>query len=280
MKSVAGCCLRRIAPLPRPGTSWSGFRAFWRLRLLYLAYLDEFGHIGPFLGHADPRHKTHPVFGLGGLLLPYFEVRRFSTFFFQLKNQLLNFELTQSGVHPAKWEKKGSSLYTIKNIGKYRELRQATFRILKKIRAVGGFAIYVGVEKRRDVKAHDSKKLYHTVLREVIKRIDQECELRRAQFLLILDEQEENVMRHEIVETASVEMFGPNSRSRLLEPPVEAESHLYQTIQCADWLCGLYGRLSYFECDPEGRPENAIAEKYFGTRVRDIVRRSSIRRLT
>lgn len=87
--------------------------------MLFVAYLDEFGHVGPYLAHDDPRHNTHPVFGLGGVVLPYPQVRRFSTFFFQLKNRLLEFELSRSGELPAKWEKKGSSLYTIRNIEKY-----------------------------------------------------------------------------------------------------------------------------------------------------------------
>ena len=35
-------------------------------KLLYIVYLDEFGHIGPFISHDHPTHKTHPIFGLGG----------------------------------------------------------------------------------------------------------------------------------------------------------------------------------------------------------------------
>lgn len=247
--------------------------------MLYVAYLDEFGHIGPYLSHEDPQHNTHPAFGLGGVVLPYSEIRKFSTFFFQLKNRLLAFEQRRSRVHPAKWEKKGSSLYTIKNINQYRELRQATFRLINRIRKIEAYAIFVGVEKRRDCECHDSKKLYQSVLREVIKRVDQECERRQAEFLLVLDEQEENVMRREIVETASIEMFGSSSRSRLIEPPLQVESHLYQTVQCADWLCGIFGRLAFFQCDPDAKPENRIAHRYFDDRLRTITTRSSLRRL-
>lgn len=250
--------------------------------MLYIAYLDEFGHIGPYISHDDPRHKTHPVFGLGGFVLPYCRVRAFSTYFFQLKNNLLAFELNKSGTHPAKWEKKGSALYTIKNIEKYRELRKATFRLLKRIESLGGFAIYVGIEKRKTVDQHAPKQVYRSVLREVIKRINQECEQQAggARFLLILDQQEENVMRGEIVETAAIEMFGSNARSCLIEPPMQVESHLYQTVQCADWLCGIFGRLTFFESDPKAKPDHEIVKKYFGNRIQQIARRSSIRRLT
>ncbi len=106
--------------------------------MLYIAYIDEFGHIGPCLSPHDPRCNTHPVFDLGGLVLPYDTVREFSTFFYQLKNNLLQWEIGQSGIHPAKWEKKGSSLYTTKNVTAYPQLRRATNRLLNKIEKCGG----------------------------------------------------------------------------------------------------------------------------------------------
>lgn len=248
-------------------------------KLLYVVYLDEFGHIGPYLSSDHLKHKTHPVFGLGGVVLPYTQVRDFSTYFFKLKNRLLKFELEKSQIHPAKWEKKGSSLYTVTNINKYRELRQATNRYLNKIKALGGFTIYVGIEKEKSLETHDSKKLYHSVLKEVIKRIDQEVEQRNAKFMLILDQQEENVLRGEIVETASIAMFGGEPRYRLIEPPVQVESHLYQTVQCADWLCGLFGRLTHFDCEPENKPEYKSIHEYFDSRIHRVSIRSGIKRL-
>ena len=75
-------------------------------------------------------------------------------------------------------------------------------------------------------------------------------------------------MRGQIVETASIEIFGPNARTTLIEPPLQVESHLFQTVQCADWLCGMLGRLSYFECDPIAKPESEIAQRYFGVRLK------------
>jgi len=247
--------------------------------VLYLAYLDEFGHIGPYISADHPKYKTHPVFGLAGLVLPYSEVRSFSTYFFQLKNHLLQFELERSGTHPAKWEKKGSALYTLKNVQKYPELKRATYRLINNIKKRNGFLFFVGREKRRSSELHDSKKLYHSVLKEAIKRIDQECESRNAQFILMLDQQEENVMRGEIVEAASLAMFGDDQRRCLVEPPIQAESHLYQTLQCADWICGIVGRLSDYWCEADKKPELLDFQKYFATRVQEAQLRSSIKRL-
>lgn len=57
--------------------------------MLYFAYLDEFGHIGPYVARDDPKHNDSPVFGLGGMILPYTEIRAFTTWFYQLKCRLL-----------------------------------------------------------------------------------------------------------------------------------------------------------------------------------------------
>ena len=89
--------------------------------MTYFAYLDEFGHIGPYVSRTDPSYKESPVFGLAGFVLPAVEVRGFGTWFFQRKCELLDFEIKRSGEHPALWEKKGASLYTVR--------KQSTLRL-------------------------------------------------------------------------------------------------------------------------------------------------------
>ena len=87
--------------------------------MTYIAYLDEFGHIGPYISRDDPKHNDSPVFGLAGLVLPIEEVRSFGTWFYQRKSELLAFEIERSGTPAAIWEKKGSALYTVKNVETY-----------------------------------------------------------------------------------------------------------------------------------------------------------------
>ena len=86
------------------------------LATTYFAYLDEFGHIGPYISRTHPRYKTSPVFGLAGFVLPAAQVRSLGTWFFQRKCQMLDFEIQRSGEHPAVWEKKGASLFTVTNV--------------------------------------------------------------------------------------------------------------------------------------------------------------------
>jgi hypothetical protein len=245
---------------------------------LYFAYLDEFGHIGPYLSRTDAHHKTSPVFGLGGLVLPYDEVREFATWFYKLKCDLLALEIQQSATPAYQWEKKGSALFTSRNILQYPELRRAVYRILNRIARSGGTILYVGVEKRRERARHDSKKLYATVLREAIKRLDQFCAGKRSKFFLILDEQREVGFRADIVAEASRQMFGENPRTGLIEPPIQAESHLYQTLQCADWLCGLVGRVVNYQVAPQEFPDLTWTETYFSVRLKQAGPTSGIRK--
>jgi len=174
--------------------------------------------------------------------------------------------------------KKGAQLYTTKNVLEYRQLRVATNRILNHLEGIGGVCVYVGLEKYSTPEEHNSKKVYLAVLRETIKRIDQFAERNAKQWLLIIDEQEKSQFRRQIVSTASIAMFGPDRRTRLIEPPIQAESHLFQTLQCADWICGLVGRLGAFLCRPEEYPDLDWTTKYFQSRLNRLAPFSSFRR--
>lgn len=76
--------------------------------MTYIAHLDEFGHVGPYVAREDPTHNDSPVFGLAGFIMPAEQVRGFGTWFSQRKCELLDFEIQRSGEHPTVWEKKGS----------------------------------------------------------------------------------------------------------------------------------------------------------------------------
>lgn len=242
--------------------------------MLYFAYLDEFGHIGPYVSRNHPAHNDSPVFGLGGMILPYTHVRHFSTWFYQLKCNLLAWEIQKSGHHPATWEKKGSSLYTSINVTKYRQLRVATNRLLNKIRNCGGHAFYVGLQKNRPVEEFNSQALYLAVLAEAMKRLNQFADQRDAEMIIVMDEHQD---RDAILTRASQSMFGGAKRRRIVEPPFQVESERYQTCQCADWLCGLYGRVGSFQARPDEWGEMSWTQAYFQDRIDAASIRSSIR---
>jgi hypothetical protein len=213
---------------------------------------------------------------LGGFLLPSDKVRSFATWFYQLKCRLLEFEINRDGIPAYQWEKKGSALYTTKNVLQYSELRKATFRIMNRIEKDGGIVFYVGIQKTHPPEINNSKDLYCAVLHESIKRLDQFCSGRNSQFQILLDEQED-ILRRQIVAEASKQMFGEAAKT-MIEPPIQAESHLFQTLQCADWLCGLIGRVGCYQVLPQEYEDLSWTEKYFVSRLRRAAPTSGIRR--
>ena len=247
------------------------------LWVLYFAYLDEFGHIGPYISRTDPKHNDSPVFGLAGFVLPAVEVRGFGTWFFQRKCELLKSEIKRSGEHPAVWEKKGASLFTVRNVTQYRELRFFTNRFLNKIEKLAGFVFYVGIKKNAAPAEHNPNQLYKSMLVEAIKRIDNFCEQNndpQDSFIVILDEHDQHSA---LITAAARSMYGNEPRRHLIEPPFHLESHRYQTLQAADWIAGLVGRLGAIWADPAAYPKNEPFRHYFEQRVKRASNRSGIR---
>lgn len=245
---------------------------------MHIAFLDEFGHIGPFKARNDPQYKQSPVFGLAGYVLPHRQVRHFATFFLQLKSQMLAAEIKRLGCHPATWEKKGTELITTKNIKRYRHIREGIARLINEIRKCDGKIIFYGREKYMKPADGNSSGLYTTVLGHTIRNIDGFCDQKNSQFLMILDQHSD---RLKLLESATKTMFGAQNPARcLLEPPFQVESHLYQTIQAADWVATLVGRLQAYTVEPNQYADWEWAENYFGSLVRNLATHSTMWRPT
>ena len=242
----------------------------------YVAYLDEFGHVGQYVSRNHPRYKTHPAFGFAGLMLPATEIREFAIYFYKLKCQLLAFDLANDNPKnlPAyQWEKKGSQLYALRNVTKYEQLHRSTFRLLSHIEKIGGHVFYTGEHKTTDPDAHDSTETFKRQLLQSVRKIDRFCAQSGSTFMLMLDEQRAgNEWRETNVEVCTLAMFEDASEKcrALIEPPIQAESHLFQTIQCADWICGLIGRLTALLVAPDEYPELEPFDKYFSDRIAKV----------
>jgi hypothetical protein len=109
-----------------------------------LVFLDEFGHIGPFVAQTHLRYRTSPVFGVAGFIMPDSRVRHFSTWFFQLKERLYADEMALSERHPSAWEKKGNEIFTR---GRIYKTKKRLFSVVNEIKACGGKLFYHGIQK-------------------------------------------------------------------------------------------------------------------------------------
>ncbi|MBB3656122.1 hypothetical protein FHX15_001335 [Rhizobium sp. BK650] len=239
---------------------------------MIFAYLDEFGHAGPYYGRNHPRFNTSPVFGLGGFLLPENAIRPFATRFLKLKTALLAPEIEKSDKQAYEWEKKGSNLFTANSIVRYPHIRAAMFRLINEIRNSSGKVFYSGREKIRDTEDVRANGLYTTVFANAIRQIDAYCESIDESFVLIVDE---HSSRKELLETAAKTMFGHTPVRRLLSPPFEVESYLNQNIQAADWVATIVGRMWNHKIDADF-DNYALYEKYFWTRIHSVATHSTV----
>lgn len=223
----------------------------------YIIYLDEFGHSGPYVSRNDQHYKTSPIFGLGGIILPAHKARKFSAWFHWFKTKLFEHEINQSGIPSYHWEKKGSKLFKTKANIKYKGNNLNILKyILKNLRKNGGGIVYCGMKKYASVTDHNSNGIYLSQLKEILKRIDDFCKSNcNSNAFVILDENGGQSQRTRIVDKSAASMFGSTSLSSIIEPVLQSESHLYQNLQCADWICAILTRIFNYISSPNEYPE-------------------------
>ena len=249
-----------------------GLPCFSAMRFVYL---DEFGHIGPFVSRNGKSHNEHPVFGLAGIMLPERFVRPFATKFLQLKQNMLAADIEKSGQIAQKWEKKGSDIFRPKAIERYEGVRAGGFRLINEVRLCGGRIIYYGREKTVGKVDGNSLGMYKTVLSHIMRRIDNFCDQVDENFLLVVDQ---HSARKELLECAAKTMYGHTPTRRLISPPFEVESYLNQNMQCADWIAAIVGRLWAYETQPSEYADHQKTHAYFWDRLHTLSVHSTVER--
>ncbi|WP_114991853.1 DUF3800 domain-containing protein, partial [Mobiluncus mulieris] len=164
---------------------------------MYVGYFDEFGHNGAYVARYDDSYKTHPVFGLGGFVIPAENVRKLSGAFRAIKENGLREEIsakvTSQGKRVERWEKKGSALLTTRNIERYPETRKIIFRVINKLEQLDAQVVFYGQEKLRgtpsQVKETNSHRYDH-VMKQLIQRVNWSLP-DGENLLLVLDKQGE-----------------------------------------------------------------------------------------
>lgn len=217
---------------------------------MLIAYLDEFGHVGPYIGTDHPKYNTHPVFGYAGFVMPSQNVRVFGGFFEHIKETLLDFEIKRDGAHPRRWEKKGAALLTTQNVEKYPELTNAVHRLLKRLRDLDGRVIYYGQVKptgseKETGESSSDRNAHH--LRQILTRLSTYAHNCNSDVMVVLDATDEKPRLDAVAAMSSFiyATSSPPEMKRIVEVPMQVESHLYGTIQFADWMCALLGRMSH-----------------------------------
>lgn len=228
---------------------------------MHIVFLDEFGHIGPFVSRHHDRYKTSPVFGLAGYIMPANRVRSFGTWFHQLKLQIFAEDIAASDHHPATWEKKGNELFTRGRVYKTKRIMNS---LIAQIRKERGKIFYHGIQKHQSPEDSNPVGLYYTVLSHAISNLDHVFANIGGQYLIILDEHQSRLA---LLESAMRAMYGEHPARRLAQAPFQAESHLYPTVQAADWISTIIGTMWAHRALIEEYEDHEWAERYFGARI-------------
>lgn len=236
-------------------------------------YLDEFGHIGPFMSRQSPKYNESPVFGLAGIILPGDAIRPFATRFLQLKEHIFKEEINKSRKLASHWEKHGSTIFTPKGVSRYPYIRRAGFRILNYVKDCGGRVFYYGREKISGTTNVNSIGLYTTILSHTIQHLERFSESVNANYIMVVDE---HSARKQLLITASKTMYGHYPARHMLSPPFEVESYFNQNIQAADWVAAIVGRLWNYELLPNQFADHQNFKKYFWQRVHQVVTHSTV----
>lgn len=240
---------------------------------MHIVFLDEFGHIGPFVSRNHERYRTSHVFGMAGFMLDSSKVRELSTWYHQLKCNVFADEIEEAGKHPGQWEKKGNQVFTKSRI--YRTKRLG-FNLINQIKASGGKVVYQGLEKYSEPKKANGPGLYKAVLSNTIRAVDKRFQAENEKYAIIMDQHND---RAQLMVSAQQTMYSKtNGAFGLMEPPYQVESHLYPSVQMADWIASIVGSLWRYKTRPEDFADEQWAEKYFETRINAAATHSTVRR--
>jgi hypothetical protein len=240
---------------------------------LSFVYLDEFGHIGPYLSRSSPKFNESPVFGLGGIILPERSVRPFATKFLQLKEYIFAKEIANSRRHASLWEKKGNEVFNAKTVGKYPHVRSTGFRLLNYIRDSGGRVFYYGREKILGTTDGNPSGLHTTVLSHAIRQLERHAADKDTNYALILDE---HTAHETLIVSAMKTMYGERPARRLISPPFEVRSVVNQNMQAADWIAAIVGRLAAVRAAPTEFSDYHKFKMYFEQRIEQAATHSTV----
>lgn len=228
---------------------------------MLLAYLDEIGSPGAFIGREHPRFNDCPAFGYGGFIIPEEGASDFGAYFAYQKRRFLGSEIP-TGTDPGRWEKKGADLlYARVCEERGRNLRLLTL-LISKLRALNGNLFYyvdekpIGSPKETNCGADEFQMREELAMQETLNRIARHADFNKSRVLILMDQINEKA-RTQRVQSMYAHILGRASEHRemrrVIEPPMHMDSRLSSGIQFADWVCALIKRAIDYQLIEDSR---------------------------
>ncbi|MDO4888630.1 MAG: DUF3800 domain-containing protein [Actinomycetaceae bacterium] len=221
---------------------------------MLIAYLDEVGEPGAFVGPDHRRFNTSPAFGYAGFIIDDGAASEFGRFFNHKKRELFKHEIAEaqkkSSDADSTWERKGSEYFS-KDILRYPE-RLRIFKSLIRflIEKDGRLFFYVdekerGTPKQTRIEHHERES---RSMQEALNRLARYANDMKSNIFVVMDQINENERRNRIHKMYG-HIYGRSSShaemKRIIEPPMHLDSKLSSNIQFADWVAALVNRATH-----------------------------------
>lgn len=241
---------------------------------MLICFLDEFGHDGPYISKNHPTHNHSPVFGYGGFIIDVDNLREITQKFRSMSNGVyssspkIRSKCTKSG------EVKGQYVFQ-KDSLKIKRIRQSGHRLMNNISSSGGNLYFYGMEKYSGTGGHKPANLHISSTREAVKGILKYSISQNKKVLIIMDQHSTHFQR---VKPIIANSFRKNLNFQLVEPPHEADSELYDSVQAADWICSIMFRTFSYRAQPkEWSSDHAYFDTYNEKIVANAIPQSSLK---
>lgn len=214
---------------------------------MLLAYIDETGEPGAYVGPDHSRYKTSAAFGYAGFVVPEAAARDVGGHFQCEKLTLFSTEIGDLE-HPGRWERKGASIFRPKTPESFPQQLRVFNGLVGYLRRRGGRLFYYADEKpvgtpkqtRLDPAVRESQ-----AMAETLNRLARYADGRDDHLLVLIDQINEKT-RIERLSSMYGHIFSraadhPEMR-RIVEPPMHIDSKLSANIQFADWVAACVTR--------------------------------------
>ncbi|MFQ5680212.1 MAG: DUF3800 domain-containing protein [Gemmatimonadota bacterium] len=214
---------------------------------MYLLYLDEFGHPGPYV-RTNPRYCQHPLFGFAGFAVPGERLRDFDRSFLRLKGTYYANEIrraqTLKGVRPERFEPK-----------RLQDRRDTRFAadVMGLVGSCRGSVFAYGCVKNTTVRDHSYEGLYNShmqgALRQFEKYLRDAAGRRAGRGVIIMDRRTETQNARVLASAQSSLFSDPTFKRehvRLVEAPLLVPSEWYHGVQAAHVIGQAVGKVYWY----------------------------------
>lgn len=245
-----------------------GRRVFWGgpgkgAVAIYLLYLDEFGHPGPYVPRSK-RYSHHPLFGFAGFAVPAEDMRDFDRVFLRFKQRFYSNEIKRANVR--------SERYEPKELRSRRDIRFAQ-RVMQLVGDCAGAVFAHGCVTRSSPQNHSYKGLYTSLVQASLRSFEKFLREGPGQGItrgvIIMDRRTET-QNVRVLEAAQTHIFSGEMFRRgnvgIVETPLLVPSHWYHGVQAAHVIGQAVGKIYWRR--KLGKQKYAKYERHLGSSLK------------